>query len=88
MLLEGSRSLVRKQSERVARMLARWPGMAWHGMACVAGPESAGVLGVGEGEAEAGGGARLSCVGLCGPSSDTRFIASICSLFRPIRLFA
>lgn len=73
-----------------------------------AGPESAGVLGVGDGEAgdvaaeteaelAADGGARLSCVGLCGPSpcspfiapgSDTRFIASICSLFSPIRLFA
>lgn len=63
-----------------------------------AGPESAGVVGVGEGEVcaeaeaevESEGGARLSCVGLCGPSpgSDTRFMASICSLFSPIRLFA
>lgn len=67
-----------------------------------AGPESAGVLGVGEGEVaadaeaevDADGGARLSCVGLCGPSpftapgSDTRFMASICSLFSPILLFA
>lgn len=61
-------------------------------------PESAGVLGVGDGEVAADepewpspGGARLRCVGLCGPwapGSDTRFIASICSLFSPIRLFA
>lgn len=63
-----------------------------------AGPESAGVLGVGEGEVaaeaeadvKAEGGARLSCVGRVGPSaaSDTRFIASICSLFSPNRRFA
>lgn len=56
-----------------------------------AGPESAGVLGVGEGEVDEGG-ARLSCVGrsspLAAPGSDTRFIASICSLFSPILLFA
>lgn len=63
------------------------------------GPESAGVLGVGEGEVavdvDAEGGARLSCVGRAGasgpagaPGSDTRFIASICSLFSPIRRFA
>lgn len=70
----------------------------------VAGPESAGVLGVGDGEVAADvdpdacvGGASDSCVGLWGPwspspftapGSDTRFIASICSLFSPIRLFA
>lgn len=70
----------------------------------VAGPESAGVLGVGDGEVAADvdpegrvGGARDNCVGLCGPcspspftapGSETLFIASICSLFSPIRLFA
>lgn len=57
------------------------------------GPESAGVLGVGEGEVavdvDADGGARLRCVGRAGAGgSDTRFIASICSLFSPIRRFA
>lgn len=63
------------------------------------GPESAGVLGVGDGEVavdvDAEGGARLSCVGRAGasgpagaPGRDTRFIASICSLFSPIRRFA
>lgn len=66
--------------------------------ACLAGPESAGVLGVGDGEVAAeaeesgAGGARLSCVGRARSpltaASDTRFIASICSLFRPIRRFA
>lgn len=52
----------------------------------------------GEVEREVGG-ARLSCVGRCAfctgspwpfisPGKHTRFIASICSLFSPIRLFA
>lgn len=60
------------------------------GQAVRQGPESAGVLGVGEGEAAGGAGDRLSCVGRrASPEpSDTRFIASICSLFRPIRRFA
>lgn len=66
------------------------------------GPESWGVLGVGEGEVaaevEAERGARLSCVGRAAPPappaaapappSDTRLISSICSLFSPIRRFA
>lgn len=61
-------------------------------------PESAGVVGVGEPDVcaepeEVGGvgegGARLSRVGRAAPpGSDTRFIASICSLFSPMRLFA